>query len=768
MPTTPTYPGVYIEEIPSGVRTLVGVGTSITAFVGYTARGSLNEAVRVQSFADFERIFGGLHRDSEVGYAIQHYFANGGSDSYVVRVATGADRAEVTLGYDDVGGGSLRVSGRNEGSWANLIHLDVDYATTNPDSTFNLTVTRHELQDDDEPVPVEAEQHRNLSMNSRSSNYAVNVISNDSRLVQAERAAGLAFDDNDRGFSRSGELGTFSLTPEEATVSGILNGTTPFALRLTGALPTDATTLETRLTAAINSAGLANRLGVERVDALGRPDAATGNRVQLNSKGVTDNPHTRAEFSSVQVTAASRKLGLGLANGGREKEGASFRRPRQTGTSSADLADKLGQTIDIAIKIKILDNSAPTSTEILPETERLNVGSVTIGPDLVLRLKDALRAVGHPAAAKATVQLNGTFLRIVPAATTPNASVEFTEGGDDEGLRTTPVAGGFENVQRYGFGTGPPAGAQTGASAGSDGFAPNGNDLIGSYEGKKGIYALRDVDLFNMMAIPRTAGLAEAEAKSVIQAALTFCEERRAFYLVDPDPERTLTNIGSWVSDLGVSKNAAVFFPRIRAADPLDDFRLRDMPASGAIAGVYARTDGERGVWKAAAGLDASLRGTQGLSSILTDGENGILNQLGINCLRSFAVYGTVVWGARTLEGADQRGSEWKYVPVRRLALMIEESLYRGTQWAVFEGNGEALWSQIRLNVGAFMQDLFRQGAFKGTSPREAYFVKCDKETTTQNDINLGVVNILVGFAPLKPAEFVIIKLQQMAGQVEA
>jgi phage tail sheath protein FI len=105
---------------------------------------------------------------------------------------------------------------------------------------------------------------------------------------------------------------------------------------------------------------------------------------------------------------------------------------------------------------------------------------------------------------------------------------------------------------------------------------------------------------------------------------------------------------------------------------------------------------------------------------------------------------------------------------VRRTALFIEESLYRGTQWVVFEPNDEPLWAQIRLNVGAFMQNLFRQGAFQGKTPREAYFVKCDKETTTQNDINLGIVNILVGFAPLKPAEFVIIKIQQIAGQIEA
>ncbi|HXI26410.1 MAG TPA: phage tail sheath C-terminal domain-containing protein, partial [Pyrinomonadaceae bacterium] len=145
----------------------------------------------------------------------------------------------------------------------------------------------------------------------------------------------------------------------------------------------------------------------------------------------------------------------------------------------------------------------------------------------------------------------------------------------------------------------------------------------------------------------------------------------------------------------------------------------------------------------------------------------GELNPLGINCLRALSTAGRVSWGARTLRGSDQLADEYKYIPVRRTALYIEESLYRGLKWVVFEPNDEPLWAQVRLNVGAFMHTLFRQGAFQGTSPRDAYFVKCDKETTNQTDINLGIVNILVGFAPLKPAEFVVIKLQQIAGQFE-
>ena len=251
--------------------------------------------------------------------------------------------------------------------------------------------------------------------------------------------------------------------------------------------------------------------------------------------------------------------------------------------------------------------------------------------------------------------------------------------------------------------------------------------------------------------------------------ALKYCKERRAILLVDPlQAWGSASDVKSGVDGLGLrDENAAIFFPYVKISDPRRENRLEEFAPCGAVAGIFARTDAQRGVWKAPAGIEATLRGVRELSYKLTDGENGQLNPLGVNCLRTFPVIGHIVWGARTLEGADKLASEWKYIPVRRLALFIEESLYRGTQWVVFEPNDEPLWAQIRLNVGAFMQNLFRQGAFQGTSPREAYFVKCDRETTTQNDINLGIVNILVGFAPLKPAEFVIIKIQQIAGQIE-
>jgi phage tail sheath protein FI len=314
------------------------------------------------------------------------------------------------------------------------------------------------------------------------------------------------------------------------------------------------------------------------------------------------------------------------------------------------------------------------------------------------------------------------------------------------------------------------------AASGNDGAAITGTEVDGDADKKTGIYALLKTDLFNLLCIPPlTPGASGTDV--LIQTwtnAAKLCEERRALLVIDAPNGWNVATAQTRIDDFSgiVRKNAALYFPRVRLPDPLQEGNLDDFAPCGVVAGIMSRTDAARGVWKAPAGIETNLQGGAGLSisgqpGSLTNEENGILNPLGINCLRNFPGIGHVCWGARTLEGNDRLASEWKYIPIRRLTLYIEESLYRGTQWVVFEPNDEPLWAQIRLNVGAFMHTLFRQGAFQGSSPREAYFVKCDKETNPQNDIDRGIVNIVVGFAPLKPAEFVIIRIQQMAGQIE-
>jgi uncharacterized protein len=321
----------------------------------------------------------------------------------------------------------------------------------------------------------------------------------------------------------------------------------------------------------------------------------------------------------------------------------------------------------------------------------------------------------------------------------------------------------------------PAGGTSSVTTAAKDSDALDDAAYEGDAAAKTGIYALSKVDLFNLLCIPADVRGGDTSA-AVYQAAMAFCVDRRAMLIVDAPSSWTsagsiTASNNAAITALGLNgvaaRNAALFFPRVIESDPARQGQLDTFVPCGIVAGIMARTDAQRGVWKAPAGLDAALNGVQGLSTVLTNEENGMLNPLGVNCLRSFPAAGPVVWGARTLRGADLLADDYKYVPVRRLALYIEESLYRGTQWVVFEPNDDPLWAQIRLNVGAFMQNLFRQGAFQGKSPNDAYFVKCDSETTTQNDINLGIVNIVVGFAPLKPAEFVVIKLQQMAGQIQ-
>jgi Bacteriophage tail sheath protein len=318
-----------------------------------------------------------------------------------------------------------------------------------------------------------------------------------------------------------------------------------------------------------------------------------------------------------------------------------------------------------------------------------------------------------------------------------------------------------------------------GGEVGGDGLAlTEPGDFLGALSTKTGLFALEKADLFNLLCIPPDARGGDLPA-GVLTSALAYCVTRRAMLLIDPPTSwNSVANAAAGLSALGLSgldtRNGIAVFPSLLQPDPLRGGQLDTFVPCGAVAGVIAATDARRGVFKAPAGIDAGLVGVRGLSVgggaafSMTDDENGLLNPLGINCLRVFPVIGPVVWGARTLRGADQLADEYKYIPVRRLVLFIEETLYRGTKFAVFEPNDEPLWSQIRLNVGSFMQTLFRQGAFQGQSPQEAYFVKCDKETTTQDDINRGIVNVVVGFAPLKPAEFVVIKIQQIAGQTAA
>ncbi|HEY4364600.1 MAG TPA: phage tail sheath C-terminal domain-containing protein [Bryobacteraceae bacterium] len=296
--------------------------------------------------------------------------------------------------------------------------------------------------------------------------------------------------------------------------------------------------------------------------------------------------------------------------------------------------------------------------------------------------------------------------------------------------------------------------------------------------------SLDKVQIFNILLTPGVIN------NGVLSEALAFCERKLAFYIMDPPKIDVADPPTNWVGDfLGntagdtagnvapMSANGALYFPYLLSTNPVTGQPTDvtgatfTLPPSGYVAGIYAATDSARGVWKAPAGLATTLLDTTGVvtpGGLMTDSRQGVLNSIGVNCIRSFPGAGTVVFGARTLVSANPAFQQWKYVPVRRMALFLEQTLKTNLTWVIFEPNDDPLWVSIRTSIESFMLSLFNQGAFAGTTPSEAFQVKCDSTTTTPDDQANGVVNIIVGFAPLRPAEFVVVKIAQLAGQAQS
>lgn len=513
MPRNPTAPGVFIEELHDSVARIDGAATSLTAFVGRAPRGPVDSPTHVRSYAEYSRTFGGLWQPATLGYAVNQFFQNGGSEALIVRVFNGVvvdNTAFITLETD---GDDLIFDASNPGSWGRNLRATIDHNTSNPaDATiFNLLVEELDTTIDG---PVRIEQFNDLSSEPTHPRFIASVLTEQSALVTV----------------RAGDVAT----PGDGIVNAV-------------------------------------------------------------------------------------------------------------------------------------------------------------------------------------------------------------------------------------------------SQARGDGNAITDADIVGSQHERSGIYALEKAEQFNLLCIPPLTRSTDV-ANATWATAATYCKERRAMLIVDA-PSAWAANPETAVSDttngtdallsiigMDAATNAALYYPRLRRPDALSQNRLAEFAPCGAVAGIIARTDSRRGVWKAPAGRRAALTGVEGLSFNLTSRQNGTLNALGINCLRSFPRHGHLVWGARTMAGTNRHASEWKYLPVKRLALHLEESLTRGLQWVVFEPNDEPLWSAIRISANTFMQSFFGQGAFHGTSADDAWFVHCGNETTTRTDINRGVVNVLVGFAPVRPAEFVIIKMRLMAG----
>jgi hypothetical protein len=765
-----SYPGVYVQEVPSGVRTIVGVGTSIGMFIGTAKKGPINRPIRCVSYLDYARVYGEDPSGGDLVRYVKLFFLNGGTDCYVMRIANGAIPAQITL-RNEAGTATLRLTAKDGGVVGNDIRARVTYSGAQPEVTFNLEVFRWELDSSGTRTRKDTEIWTGLSMDPNSPSYAQDFLTQNSKLVKADDlAVGAAAN----GFSLSGRSMTAAnLTTLLGTRSVFLisvDGSRYIRVDVTG-FPATVAGIQSAINARFVAEGMpTTTVTVAAVAGI----TGLGNRVQINSGGAGDvfiRPAPEAGDLAVPLM-------LGTPQGGIEVSRHAVRRPAPSGVSTVVTLATLNSFVSqnasavTSVSLQALDAAGlpvtvpiPLSVDTVPG-QRVCIDAFASSPN---GNSDGLR------------EKLGLIAQAINNFTPPVATQKFSWKAEVWGSRLAVQPGDIyddnyvspaivalpaqfaalfatPNVHFFRLGLGG-LGSQTTPVVGNDGGKPAATDYDAAYD-----IIDKEVDLFNLMVLPPDALV---PVQSLYGIASVRCKNRRAFLLMDPPDSWTDAQIASTGVNalrVGLVKDfSALFFPQIT----IDEGGLKkNIGASGAIAGLCARIDSTRGVWKAPAGTEADLRGVVGLKQRFSDGENGILNPRAVNTLRIFP-NGIVSWGARTMDGDDGFGSEYKYIPIRRLALFIEESLYRGLKWVVFEPNDEPLYAQIRLNVGAFMHNLFRQGAFQGQKPSDAYFVKCDTETTTQADRNLGIVNIWVGFAPLKPAEFVILYLQQMAGQIE-
>ena len=665
-------PGVYVQELPSGVKTVSGAPTSVALFVGPTANGIDGRPTTIFSFGDYQRSFGGLSQLSNLSYSVLHFFANGGGQAVVIRVpASGAVKAANRLNGSGLATESLALASLGAGPQGNEIFFEIDpfdigaapFGAT-PDLTkFNLGLF--------DRATGRAERFGNLSTAATSARLASTVV-----------------DDVATG---SGLVGLTVVTPGAAAPKP--TGTVIDVTLLPVAPPVFAKDVRVILT-------------ITPLDAAGAAAAAvTLDPVTVFAQGDTA-PRTKQEFAARLVRALNAAIRVDI--------------PTKTALQGLEID---GGMVESGTLLRLRLGAGPLVT-----TSRINDATVTLTPK----------------AAGATVDSLVAMYGLVQKSA---------------------------NVSRY----------QLGQAYAVEQFAAPVAGVNGAAHGQPDsaafLQTISDLELpdpfFNLLCLPDvvrpsvTDPLApqHANAMSMYAEAARICALKHAFLLVDTLPNVTSAGAAeAWKTTVvGFQSNhAAAYFPNIRVDDPLAPGSIRSHPPSGAIAGVFARTDGAVGVWQAPAGTDAFIAGAYGPSVVLSDNDQGLLNPIGLNAIRQFPIFGTVSFGSRTIDGSNALASEWKYIPVRRTASYIERSLQEGLRWAVHQPNGDALWAQLRMNVGAFMQTLFRQGAFKGVSVRDAYFVKCDADTTSADDINNGIVNIMVGFAPLKPAEFVVISLRQI------
>jgi hypothetical protein len=770
------------------------VATSTTLFVGMARKGELGRPTPIRGIDQFEATFGDDAAYGDLVPQVRQFFLNGGADAIVARIAgAGVAASSVTL-RNPGGTGVLELTAKSAGTLGQEIRARVDYDTATPELTFNIELFRRSVDANGATQISENELIRNLTMNPTSPRYAVTLLTRESALVDAA-LPGAALAPTDAGFSQSALL----LPMADPAAIGILVAALAAGDRIVVAidggapvnvtLPSPVGVLATWLTDAgnaVNAALIAN----------GQPGGATFTLEAFGANRALRITSAGGTTDSVVVTTAAqndatRVLELGNSAGGIEIGRYSRFRPAPSGFTfelHTRNSGTFAQNSDFARLINFAeatranfttwtfnDGSGNPAYTPLAAPAFSGAGTTFITGDISTAGAGSLRntaahldtlvaSVASIVGQAWTVRRTGYRITMSPTfgnSNTGTAATLTSAAFDIGGASGMALAARAANAQAYSLGASGTGAYQTPGAAGNNGGVPvldDYNDIFSTVE--------REVDIFNLLCLPRGDGQTDDQRQLLWGAASAFCQRERAFLIVDPRSDwANVDDASTGIVNLRlgtVTDHAGTYWPRVRVAST-----TVAIDPAGTVAGIMSRTDTRRGVWKAPAGLEASIIGATGLEHRISDAENGVTNPQAINTLRQFAG-GAVVWGARTMAGFDNSGeSDYKYVPVRRTALFIEESLYRGLHFALFEPNDEPLWQQIRLAAGAFMQNLFRQGAFQGSKASDAYDVRCDASTTTQNDINLGRVNVIVAFAPLRPAEFVVLTIRQLAGQVQ-
>jgi len=775
------HPGVYVEEVSSGVRPIEGVSTSTAGFIGKAEMGDMSKAVLVTGVQEFETKYGKYLNGFYLSHAVHQFFNNGGKKCYIVRVAgAGAQAAAIVIkDRRGVPGKTLTVAANSEGDYGNKLDLVIKDGAVDPNNEFAIQVFRDRSQQNPPLPPLLLETHDNLSMDSNSANYVEKQISANSKFIvatvdSANTANAVA------GTSRSGKLpvgngaAVLKLSGGGAVATAGTGGGTPTSGKLTSGANPDVNPdadkrqflieLDTDGPKAVTLPG----------DTTGGPAIAAEIQKAVRALKAT-NPAKQEAYTKFTCTfdggtntliLTSGTTGVNSAVAVTNSTAPAISLP--AGTHKFAIFINGDGPHEVSITGPLADGPAiatAIAAAVTPPAPMLTPKRNANGPafNLFAASYDNTPKVGNPSLVLTSGAAGvNSSVRVLDSQTPENVAGTLKLGTTNSGVEIFGSAAlrpaNSQNPTEYHLGDAVVAGNIDSIVAGDDGGNFVDADFI------NGLSAFDVIQDVNILSIP---GIYH---KAVVDAGTNYCARRMdCFFIGDPDPiDDTVEEARDFVNGLTVkSSYGAVYYPWLKSPDPTGASpNPIIVPPSGFVAGMYARIDAKRGVWKAPAGTEANLGGAVGLITDTTDAQQDFLNPIGVNVIRSFPASGIVIWGARTL--ATRSDPEYRYVPVRRTAIFLEQSIYNGIQWAVFEPNDEPLWSSLRLNIGAFMMLQFRAGAFQGKTPNEAFFVQCDDKTTTQADIDAGIINIRVGFAPLKPAEFVVLKLSQKVNQPAA